>query len=95
MLPDLPDRELLESTHNFPCVYVFKAIGIDDHHFVGRVLAAVKRCLAEGVEPSFSCRGTPAGRHVSVTIEPETASAEHVLEIYQALREVDGLVMLL
>jgi putative lipoic acid-binding regulatory protein len=95
MLPGLPDRELLESTHEFPCVYVFKAIGVDENHFVGRVLSAVKRCLDEGNEPSFSCRETAAGRHVGVTIEPEVSSAGHVLEIYQALREVEGLVMLL
>ena len=95
MFDGLPDLELLEKTHEFPCRYMFKAIGNTDDHFVGRVLAAVKRNLDESSEPSFSCRSTSGGRHVCVTIEPDVDDASQVLEIYRCLREVDGIVMLL
>ena len=91
----LPDRELLEATHTFPGNYTFKAIGAADDHFIGRVVAAVRRELSEEIEPSFSTRSTSGGRHVCVTIEPPVADADAVLAIYANLREVDGLVLLL
>ncbi|SFH93987.1 YbeD family protein [Planctomicrobium piriforme] len=90
----LPNIELLESTHNFPCRYTFKAIGESNDHFVGRVLSAVKASLDESMEPSFSTRATTAGRHICVTIEPDVQNAEHVLSIYRELQQVEGLVML-
>ncbi|WP_437201342.1 YbeD family protein [Planctomicrobium sp. SH664] len=95
MSDGLPNRELLESTHTFPCRYTFKAIGTADDHFVGRVLAAVKVHLQELAEPSFSCRATATGRHISVTVEPEVDGAGHIIDIYRELQGVDGLVMLL
>lgn len=95
MTDGLPDLELLESTHTFPGPYLFKAIGTPSHHFVGRVLAAVKSALAESAEPSFSCRSTPSGRHICVSIEPDVQNAVHVHEIYRNLQEVDGLIMLM
>jgi putative lipoic acid-binding regulatory protein len=94
-LDDLPDVGLLESTHTFPGVYVFKVIGRSEGNFVARVLCAVRRELDESAEPAFSIRRTAGGRHVCVTIEPTVAHAAHVLAIYRALRELDGLIMLL
>jgi putative lipoic acid-binding regulatory protein len=95
MFNGLPNVELLESTHDFPCRYTFKAIGLAEDHFVGRVLAAVKTRLDESAEPSFSTRSTTTGRHICVTIEPDVENAAHVLEIYRGLSEIEGLVMLL
>jgi putative lipoic acid-binding regulatory protein len=95
MSDGLPNIDLLESTHPFPCPYTFKAIGYTDDHFVRRVLAAVRRNLEESAEPAFSCRSTATGRHVCVTIEPDVENAAQVLDIYRCLQEVEGLVMLL
>ncbi len=95
MLEGLPDEELLESTHTFPCEYRFKVIGSVEDSFVGRVLAAVIAELDEGIEPAFSTRTTSGGRHVSVTIEQEMSSAAHVLAVYGRLRNLEGLVMLM
>lgn len=94
-MDQLPDRELLEATHTFPGTYVFKAIGTHDRHFVGRVVAAVRRELDDGIEPPFSTRSTSGGRHVCVTIEPPVQDADVVLAIYARLREVDGMLLLL
>lgn len=91
----LPDLELLEATHTFPGTYVFKAIGLTEDNFMGRVIAAVRVELEESVEPSFSYRKTTGERHVCVTIEPPVESGEQVLAIYRRLQEVEGLVMLL
>ncbi|MEZ6057811.1 MAG: DUF493 domain-containing protein [Planctomycetaceae bacterium] len=90
----MPSLEVLEANHEFPCCFTFKAIGAADDNFVARVLSAVRQELPEGSEPSFSTRATAAGRHICVTIEPSVDSAAHVIEIYQSLKVLDGLVML-
>lgn len=94
-MSNLPDLELLESTHSFPGNYVFKVIGSAEDNFMGRVVAAVRLELEDSIEPAFSFRKTSGERHVCVTIEPPVESGEHVLAIYRRLQEVDGLVMLL
>ena len=35
------------------------------------------------------------GRHVSVTLEPRLESVHQVLAVYQRIRQLDGLVMLM
>jgi putative lipoic acid-binding regulatory protein len=87
--------ELLRSTHQFPCRFTFKVIGRCEADFVLRAVAAVSRALPEGALPVHSSRQTASGRHIAVTIEPEVASAEQVLEIYALLRRLEGLVLLL
>jgi putative lipoic acid-binding regulatory protein len=91
----LPAIELLESTHNFPCQYTFKVIGLAEENFVGRVLQAVRRVLPADAEPSFSSRHTAGGKHVSVTIEPLLETAADVLAVYRELSEVQGTVLFL
>ncbi len=92
---NLPDLELLESTHTFPGIYVFKVIGATDDNFMGRVVAAVRSELAEAIEPAFSFRKTSGKRHICVTVEPPVENAEQVLAIYRRLYDIEGLVMLL
>lgn len=94
-MESLPNLELLNSTHDFPGAYVFKAIGSSEHNFIGRVVAAVRSELHESIEPPFSFRKTAAGRHVCVTIEPPVEHAGQVLDIYRSLQQLEGLVMLL
>ena len=92
-MSNLPDIELLESTHTFPGPYTFKVIGANDASFQGRVVAAVRGELPGDREPAISVRKTASGRHVSVTIEPLVDDAEQVLAIYRQLYHLDGLVM--
>ena len=94
-MDDLPTIELLESTHSFPGGYMFKIIGRAEGNFVGRAVAAVRGHLSEASEPPFSSRKTSSGAHVSVTIEPSVDSAHDVLAIYETLKHLEGLVMLL
>jgi putative lipoic acid-binding regulatory protein len=91
----LPSIELLESTHAFPCPYMFKVIGRVEDGFVARVVAAVRDELAEEVDPPHSTRSTAGGRHVSVTLEPTVQTARQVLAVYRRVRTLRGLVMLL
>ena len=81
--------KLLEQFHDFPCAYMFKVIarGRED-------LAAEVRRQAEGVlgplmeEGSVRSRPSSKGKYLSVTVEAELASAEQVLAVYEALRQV-------
>ncbi len=91
----LPSIELLESTHQFPGNYLLKVIGRSEDGFVARVVAAVRDQLELECDPPFRVRGTSAGRHVSVTLEPHFQSAWDVLSVYGRISEIAGLTILL
>ncbi len=93
-MDDLPSVELLESTHCFPGVYMFKAIGRVEDGFAARVVAAVREELAEDVDPPYKLQQTASGRFVSVTLEPTVTTGSQVLAVYRRIRETEGLVML-
>ncbi len=81
--------ELLNATHDFPCAYVLKVIGVAADDFVARVVLAVREEIAGSVDPPYRRRCTPAGKHVSITLE----SAEQVLGFYDRMRAVSGVVL--
>ena len=95
MNDDFETFELLHETHSFPCPYLFKAIGKDEADFVGQVLAAVRCVVGEQMEPPFNLRRSNNKKHVSVSIEPTVEGPEQVVAIYENLKVIDGLVMLL
>jgi putative lipoic acid-binding regulatory protein len=93
-MTQLPSVELLEAHHRFPGPYMFKAIGKSDNGFVARTVAAVRDELEAPVDPPYSVRETPGGRHVSVTLEVSVASAQQVLAVYRRMLRLTGLVIL-
>lgn len=90
-----PCAILLESTHSFPCPYMFKVIGRPDNGFMARVVAAVREELAAEIDPPFRFRRSAGDRHIAVTLEPCVQSVHQVLAIYRRLRQTEGLVLLL
>ena len=88
------DREasldLLNATHQFPCAFIIKVIGVDQNDFVSRV---VDTLLHFDPEVTYQTRSTPNGKHVAVTLEPQLQSAEQVLLVYERMRSVEGVVM--
>lgn len=88
-------KEQLEAAHTFPCKFTFKAIGRSEGGFSDRVTAEVRACLGLEFDPPFELRHTAGGRHVSITIEPWVDSAEQVIVVFDAVRQVPGLIMLL
>ncbi|RLS47226.1 MAG: DUF493 domain-containing protein [Planctomycetota bacterium] len=94
-MSDMLTEELLNSTHRFPGKFLFKAIGLQDGEFADSVVAAVRESLSLEFDPSYELRETPQGRHVSVTIEPWVEDAGQALAVYQRIRQLPGLVMLL
>jgi putative lipoic acid-binding regulatory protein len=88
-------QELLEDTHSFPCRFIFKAIGKTDDDFADRAVATVRSTLKLDFDPPHELRQTTAGRHIAVTIDAWVETSSQVIEVYAALRAVDGLVMML
>ena len=89
-----PSVELLEANHRFPGPYLFKVIGKNEDDFVDRTIAAVRDELAASVDPPYSIRKTPGGRHVSVTLEVRVTSAQQVQALYKRIIQLAGLVIL-
>lgn len=94
-MSNLPSRELLESVHQFPGKFVFKAVGRADSEFAAAVVGAVRDALEQDFDPPFETRETPAGRHVAVTVTPWVESSDAVLLVFDRIRAIPGLVMLL
>jgi putative lipoic acid-binding regulatory protein len=90
-----PSEDLLESHHEFPGPYQIKAIGASESGFPARVVAAAVRVLGDPGDLESSVRETKGGRHVAVTLHLTVQSAEQVRAIYAAIREVEGLTLLL
>ena len=90
-----PPKELLDETHSFPGRFMFKAIGRSNDDFALRVIAIVRTTLEQDFDAPFELRETSAGRHIAVTIEPWVESSQQVMEIYAAIRSLEGLVMLM
>jgi putative lipoic acid-binding regulatory protein len=88
-------RRLLDETHEFPCAFMVKVIGVAHEEFVQRVVLAVRQTQQLDEDPPFRYRHTPNGRHVAVTLEPRVNSALEVLAIYREIRRLDGVVMMM
>ncbi len=87
--------ELLNQTHDFPTKMVFKVIGTNTDGFADRVILCVRETLDLDTAPQHQSRLTPGERHVSISLEPEVQNAEQVLDVYDRLKNVHGVVMLL
>ena len=74
---------------------MLKAIGRMDGDFALRVVAAVRTTLEQDFDAPYELRHTSGGRHIAVTIQPWVESSRQVIELYNAIRTLEGLVMLL
>lgn len=90
----IPSIELLDATHDFPCAYIFKAIGLTEQSFVARVVAAAREELQAETDPPYKLRHTAGGKHVAVTLELFVSTAVQVRALYSRLLTVPGLVVL-
>ncbi|MDG1051467.1 MAG: DUF493 domain-containing protein [Planctomycetota bacterium] len=89
-----PTLELLESRHRFPCPFTFKVIGPTGTHLPARAAACVQASLGLEVPPTFGVKAAAGGRHESVTLEPTCPDATSVIDLYAALRELEGVMFL-
>lgn len=94
-MSELPPKDLLEKMHAFPGKFVFKAIGKSEDDFAQRVVAVVRSALQHEFDPPHEIRTTSGGRHTAVTIEPWVESSAQVIDVFAAIRDLEGLVMLM
>lgn len=87
--------DLLNQTHDFPQPVMIKVIGHNTVEFVSLVTQTVRIELSLSEPPATRNREAAGGRHIAITMEPMFASAEQVLDLYEALRELPDVVMLL
>ena len=68
----LPARELLEAVHEFPCAFIFKAVGPAGGEFVASVVAEVWATLSHDFDSPYEtrersarfCHHFPLGRNI-------------------------------
>jgi putative lipoic acid-binding regulatory protein len=83
--------ELLRDTHTFPGEFTFRVVARPPH--VSAVVSSISAAAGSpgamlGVEERRSRNGNYIAVHARVTV----TSAEHVLEIYDVIRAVEGVV---
>ncbi|MFM7073520.1 MAG: YbeD family protein [Planctomycetota bacterium] len=87
--------ELLNQTHAFPTRVVIKVIGVNRVTLLTEVVTCVRSEMSFEDPPEYTTREARGGRHIAITIEPMLEHAEQVLAIYDRLRKLEGIVMLM
>lgn len=87
---------LLERFHSFPGDYMFKVIGFGAEEFTTAVRQAAEAVLGPltGTDQRLTSRPSRGGRYTAVSLEVKVAHAQQVLDIYAALKQVQGVVVL-
>lgn len=93
-LPTAEALKLLEDHHQFPGPYTFKVIGRWEDEFVNAVKEAAMGVLEKASDCIFSTRPSSKGRYVSISLDTTMRDSAQVLDMYAALRQVEGVVVL-
>jgi putative lipoic acid-binding regulatory protein len=88
-------KATLEETHDFPCPYQFKVIGDNSEEFVAQVVQVGVNVGGTDTEPEVSTRESSSENYVSVTMELEVENAETILDVYDRVKELDGVQFVL
>lgn len=89
-----PNRDLLLSTHTFPCEYVLKAFGPATPQFREAVKACARAVLGE---EGFSSREriSSGGRQTCVSLDLNARSVDDVIAVYDGVHSVADLKLIL
>jgi putative lipoic acid-binding regulatory protein len=79
----------------YPCVYVFKAIGHAGTDFPGHVRAVVQRVLGYVAPDSCSVRASAGGKYESVTLHVQLPDEDARRRVYHAFWEDERVVFYL
>lgn len=80
---------------DYPCHYIFKAIGHAGRDFPGHVRALVSGVLGYVAPDSCSVRASAGGKYESVTLHVSLPSEDARRRVYQALWEDERVVFYL
>ena len=81
---------LLNESHSFPGPFVFKLIGANTEAFATAAREAIARVVAPTDPGTPFVRRSTHGEHQALTFTVQAASAEQVLAVYEALKNVPG-----
>tara|TARA_E500000305_G_C3953762_1_gene203509 strand:- start:468 stop:755 length:288 start_codon:yes stop_codon:yes gene_type:complete len=91
----LPPQDLLEATHDFPCPYTFKIIGLANESFIQDVVSAVRKGMQFDFDPPYESRESSGGKHIALTFEPVAENSTQVLSVYSEIQTIEGVILLL
>lgn len=82
-------KEKLEETHNFPEEYLFKFIIPSDASKLTEIYK-----VFDGLQHTLSNRDSKNGKYVSVSVNAFVLDADQVINIYQSVAKIEGVLML-
>ena len=77
----------------FPCRFRIKAMGLDEDDFDALVVQIVRRHCPDITEGAVSLKSSKNGKYVSVTVDIEAQSREHLDAIYDDLTAHERVLM--
>lgn len=81
-------QQLLEST-SWPSLYVFKFIVPTSQEKINRLTR-----MFQSLAPKMSTKMSSNGKYTSITLEAKLDSANHVIEKYKQVSEIEGIISL-
>lgn len=82
-------KDKLDACHDWPCDYTFKFIA--GQGMLDTVRVAAVELLDE---PELSTRASSGGRWVSLTVTARVDSAQAVVEVYERMARIEGIIAL-
>ena len=80
---------VLENSHQWPAVYPFKFIFDSDSLHLHEILSAF-----EVYEHEVTSRNSTNNRYISLTIKAHMKSPKQVIQIYQKINKLNGVIVL-
>jgi putative lipoic acid-binding regulatory protein len=82
-----PGARPLDELVQFPCVFLFKAVGRAGEDFASTMIARVGQALGRDVrDDETSVRQSAQGNYESVTLKLYVTSGDEVYSVYEAIR---------
>lgn len=82
-------KEKLEINHNFPEDYLFKFITVNDQHKLVEIYK-----VFDNIQHTSSNRDSKNGKYTSLSFNAFVLDADHVINIYQEVSKIEGVIML-
>lgn len=77
---------------DFPCQYPVKVMGPNDEQFLQQVTATIKQHAPEVSANSVNYKVSSNAKYRSVTVLVMAQSKQHLINIYQAVKTIEGVV---
>ncbi|MCF6300984.1 MAG: DUF493 domain-containing protein [Proteobacteria bacterium] len=74
----------------FPCEYPIKIMGLNTVEFYQQIVNAVKVHVPEVSTHSIKTRTSSSAKYQSITILVYARSKQHLIDIYQDIKTIDG-----